>query len=109
MDYAVNKEKVIMALTLDKVRRCERIVIGVEYQVRRRLAGSGNSEVLYDCERPLGELLYVSIHLTNAVDGMRRIAQCLEMIDAVISLKTGSWDLQGPLSKSYGTQIRIIP
>lgn len=58
MDYAVNKEKVIMALTLDKVRRCERIVIGVEYQVRRRLAGSGDSEVLYDCERPLGELLF---------------------------------------------------
>ena len=58
MDNALNKEPVIFALSLDKVRKCERVIIGEEYQVRRRLEGSIESKVLYDAERPLGEFLF---------------------------------------------------
>ncbi len=57
MDGITNKTPVILALTIDKARGRERIVIGEEHHVRRRLEGH-DSDVLYDMERPLGELLF---------------------------------------------------
>lgn len=58
MDNALNKQPIIFALALDKLRRCERIVIGEEHQVRRRLDGDRENKVLYDEERSLGEFLF---------------------------------------------------
>lgn len=57
MENITNIRSIILALSLDKARGCERIIIGEEQQVRRRLDGLG-SDVLYDRERPLGQLLF---------------------------------------------------
>lgn len=58
MDKITNKMPIILALTMDKAHMRERIVIGEEYQVRNRLWGHQESEVLYDEERPLGTFLF---------------------------------------------------
>lgn len=52
-----NKTPAILALTLDKARGRERIVIGEECQVRRQIENRGG-EVIYDAEWPLGEFLF---------------------------------------------------
>ena len=57
MIVSVSTKPIIMALALDEERRCERIVIGEEYQVRMRLQGGDGYTVLYDAERPLGQFL----------------------------------------------------
>ena len=54
----VNECPIIMALSLDKTRKRERIVIGEEHQVLRRLNNAQEGDVLYDEVRPLGELLF---------------------------------------------------
>lgn len=57
MNGIANKMPVIFAMTIDKAHGRERIVIGEEYQVRRRIENRGG-DVLYDAERPLGEFLF---------------------------------------------------
>ena len=62
MEYAfTSKERefgrVVFALTLDRKRMAERIVIGRTEEARRRLDGDAG-EVYYDTTRPLGSLLF---------------------------------------------------
>ena len=50
-------ERVLFVLTLDRKKMKERILIGEEQQIRFRLNGSQNAEVLCDMTRPLGSFL----------------------------------------------------
>ena len=50
-------ERILFVLTLDRKKMKERILIGKEQQIRFRLNGSQNAEVLCDMTRPLGTLL----------------------------------------------------
>lgn len=47
-------ERILFVLTLDRKKMKERILIGEEQQIRFRLNGSQNAEVLCDMTRPLG-------------------------------------------------------
>ena len=58
MNKITNNVPIIFALALDKTRSCEYVVIGEENQVRRRLSGSSEGQVLYEAERPLGTFLF---------------------------------------------------
>ena len=51
------RERVLFVLTLDRKKMKERILIGEEQQIRFRLNGSQNAEVLCDMTRPLGTFL----------------------------------------------------
>ena len=48
---------VVLVLRLDKLECSERVLIGEEYQLRRRLEGQEDARVLFDEERPLGTFL----------------------------------------------------
>ena len=50
-------ERILFVLTLDRKKMKERILIGEEQQIRFRLNGSQNTEVLCDMTRPLGTFL----------------------------------------------------
>ncbi len=50
-------ERILFVLTLDRKKMKERILIGEEQQIRFRLDGSKNAEVLCDMTRPLGTFL----------------------------------------------------
>ena len=50
-------ERILFVLTLDRKKMKERILIGEEQQIRFRLNGSQNAEVLCDMTRPLGTFL----------------------------------------------------
>ena len=50
-------ESILFVLTLDRKKMKERILIGEEQQIRFRLNGSQNAEVLCDMTRPLGTFL----------------------------------------------------
>ena len=50
-------ERILFVLTLNRKKMKERILIGEEQQIRFRLNGSQNAEVLCDMTRPLGTFL----------------------------------------------------
>lgn len=49
---------VVFGLVLNGRRGKERVLIGTEECIQRRLAGDKNADVLYDQERPLGTLIF---------------------------------------------------
>ena len=51
------RERVLFVLTLDRKKMKERIVSGIEYEVRSRLRGEQSADVLVDVTRPLGTFL----------------------------------------------------
>jgi len=57
--------RVVLALTLDRKRMAERVVVGKGDEVRRCLEG-GDGDVCYDKTRPLGSLL---LHFESDKDG----------------------------------------
>ena len=59
-------ERILFVLTLDRKKMKERILIGEEQQIRFRLNGSQNAEVLCDMTRPLGTFLINFEHDTAA-------------------------------------------
>ena len=58
MEITANNGPIIMALSLNKARGKEHIVIGQESCVYSRLNGNMDANVLYDEERKLGEFLF---------------------------------------------------
>ena len=58
MENAANNGPIIMALSLNKARGKEHIVIGQESCVYSRLNGNMDANVLYDEERKLGDFLF---------------------------------------------------
>ena len=64
-------ERILFVLTLDRKKMKERILIGEEQQIRFRLNGSQNAEVLCDMTRPLGTFL-INFERDTAGDGTPR-------------------------------------
>lgn len=52
----------LLVLTLDRQKMKERILIGEELQIRFRLQGYADAEVLCDVTRPLGTMLSAFEH-----------------------------------------------
>ena len=50
-------DRILLVLTLDRQKMKERILIGEELQIRFRLQGYDDTEVLCDVTRPLGTML----------------------------------------------------
>lgn len=50
-------DRILLVLTLDRQKKKERILIGEELQIRFRLHGNTDADVLCDVTRPLGTLL----------------------------------------------------
>lgn len=50
-------DRILFVLTLDRKKMKERILIGSESQIRLRLAGIEETDVLFDETRPLGKLI----------------------------------------------------
>lgn len=59
MSTDVYRDSVVMAISLDKAKGKEHIVIGKESCVHYRLNGNVDVEVLYDEEKRLGEFLFI--------------------------------------------------
>ena len=55
-------DRILLVLTLDKQKMKERILIGEELQIRFRLQGYTDAEVLCDATRPLGAMLSAFEH-----------------------------------------------
>lgn len=55
-------DRILLVLTLDKQKMKERILIGEELQIRFRLQGYADAEVLCDITRPLGTMLSTFEH-----------------------------------------------
>ena len=55
-------DRILLVLTLDKQKMKERILIGEELQIRFRLQGYADAEVLCDITRPLGTMLSAFEH-----------------------------------------------
>ena len=49
------RERVLFVLTLDRKKMKERIVSGIEYEVRSRLRGEQSADVLVD-DTPVGDI-----------------------------------------------------
>ena len=55
-------DRILLVLTLDRQKMKERILIGEELQIRFRLQGYDDTEVLCDVTRPLGTMLSTFEH-----------------------------------------------
>ena len=55
-------DRVLLVLTLDRQKMKERILIGEELQIRFRLQGYDDADVLCDVPRPLGTMLSAFEH-----------------------------------------------
>ena len=55
-------DRILLVLTLDRRKMKERILIGEELQIRFRLQGYDDTEVLCDVTRPLGTMLSAFEH-----------------------------------------------
>ena len=55
-------DRILLVLTLDRQKMKERILIGEELQIRFRLQGYADAEVLCDATRPLGTMLSAFEH-----------------------------------------------
>ncbi len=78
-------DKVLFVLTLDKKKMKERILIGEEYEIRSRLDGRKDSNVICDVTRSLGSFL---IHFEHDEDGDWSLNGLMPLHDA---LNTNRW------------------
>ena len=62
-------DRVLLVLTLDRQKMKERILIGEELQIRFRLQGYDDTEVLCDVTRPLG-LCFQPLSKTRTANGI---------------------------------------
>ena len=89
--------RMIFALTLDRKRLSERIVIGKVEEVRRLLSG-GDGDVYYDEVRPLGSLL---LTFESDIDGNwnRNILTLRESYSKIFPRHTARWKMVAPVSE----------
>lgn len=101
MDYDFRRRerdfgRIVSALTLDREKMTERIVIGESHEARRQLE-QGEGEVYYDQTRPLGELL-----LTFEADSDRQwnvnAMRLHESYGKVFPFESKRWELSAPAS-----------
>jgi hypothetical protein len=62
-------DKVIFALTLDKKTGKERIIIGTEIEITKRLWDDPDADVYYDKIRPIGSL-FIDYRQDDGIDGL---------------------------------------
>jgi len=89
--------RVVFALTLDRKRLKERVVIGKVDEVRR-LLNNGDGEVYYDDVRPLGSLLLSFESDTNGAWN-KRIQTLCESYKKFSPIKTARWDMVKPVQE----------
>ena len=89
--------RVVFALSLDKKRMSERIVIGKSDELRRRLNG-GDGGVYYDESRPLGTLL-LTFENDNKGEWNRNGTALRESYDKALLFESARWKMVEPVSK----------
>jgi len=89
--------RVVFALTLDKKKLAERIIIGRIDEVRRLLNG-GDGEVYYGEVRPLGSLL-LSFESDVNGDWNKNILTLCESYKKISPIKTTRWKMVAPVQE----------
>ena len=89
--------RVVFALTLDKKKLAERIIIGRVDEVRRLLNG-GEGEVYYDEVRPLGSLL-LSFESDVNGDWNKNILTLFESYKKISPIKSSRWKMVAPVQE----------
>ena len=88
--------RVVFALTLDKKRLMERVVIGRAEEARRRL-DNGGGDVYYDETRPLGSLL-LTFEADKTGEWNRRGAALCESYEKALPREAPRWKMAAPVS-----------
>lgn len=89
--------RVVFALTLDRKRLAERIVIGKMEEVRRVLDGS-DGEIYYEETRPLGSLL-LSFESDASGDWNKNIMALRESYAKIFPRESARWKMVAPVQK----------
>ena len=88
--------KIVFALTLDRKKMTERIVIGEMNETRRQLEdGTGN--ILYDQTRPLGQFL-IDFETDTEREWNRNAMTLRESYGKVIPLEAARWKMAAPVA-----------
>ncbi|MCL2774934.1 MAG: hypothetical protein FWD71_16535 [Oscillospiraceae bacterium] len=101
MDYDFTRRergfgKIVFALTLDRKKMTERIVVGETNETRRHLE-NGTGEIYYDCTRPLGQLLlYFEADIKRQwnLNAMR----LRESYSKIFPFESERWKITSPIS-----------
>ena len=89
--------RVVFALTLDKKKLAERIIIGKVDEVRRLLNG-GDGDIYYEETRPLGSLL-LTFESDNDGDWNKNILLLRESYAKFLPLQTARWKMVAPVQE----------
>ncbi|MDL2233152.1 hypothetical protein LJC63_06175 [Ruminococcaceae bacterium OttesenSCG-928-L11] len=101
MEYDFSKRgrgfgKIVFALTLDRKKMMERIVIGEMNEARRQLEdGSGN--IYFDQTRPLGQFL-IDFETDAGMEWNRNSMTLRESYGKVIPLEAARWKMAAPVA-----------
>ncbi len=101
MEYDFSKQersfgKIVFALTLDRKKMTERIVIGETNETRRQLEdGTGN--IFYDQTRPLGKFL-IDFETDLGMEWNRNAMTLRESYGKTIPLEAARWKMAAPVA-----------
>lgn len=101
MEYDFSKQerrlgKIVFALTLDRKKMTERIVIGETNETRRQLEdGTGN--IFYDRTRPLGKFL-IDFETDTGMEWNRNAMTLRESYGKAIPLEAARWKMAVPVA-----------
>ena len=101
MEYDFSKQersfgKIVFALTLDRKKMTERIVIGETNETRRQLEdGTGN--IFYDQTRPLGKFL-IEFETDLGMEWNRNAITLRESYGKAIPLEAARWKMAAPVA-----------
>lgn len=101
MDYDFSKRergfgKIVFALTLDRKKMTERIVIGETNETRRHLE-DGTGDIYLDCTRPLGKLL-IDFEADSEREWNANAMRLRESYCKAFLLDTERWKMAAPVS-----------
>jgi len=101
MDYDFTKRergfgKIVFALTLDRKKMTERIVVGETSETRRHLE-NGTGEIYYDQTRPLGQLL-LSFEADKNRDWNVNAMRLYESYGKTFPFESARWKIAAPVS-----------
>ncbi|MCL1884606.1 MAG: hypothetical protein FWF81_12755 [Defluviitaleaceae bacterium] len=89
--------RVVFALTLDRKKLSEKIIIGRVDEVRQKLNG-GEGDILYEGTRPLGSLL---LHFESDINGdwNKNILPLCESYAKIFPRESARWKMVAPVQK----------
>ena len=101
MDYDFSKRgrgfgKIVFALTLDRKKMTERIVIGETNETRRHLE-DGTGDIYLDCTRPLGKLL-IDFEADSERNWNVNATRLRESYGKAIPFEAERWKMAAPVS-----------